>query len=155
MLLAPRKQKTIQGQTTLFGTVSQTAESCSTPPSVRRCGNVDSWRAFAQLKWKERFPWLELLSDGVYCLYCSKGSVRRASRSGSETFIMQPFSGVHLDIPKRQESDSVMHSKITYREGIERSRKKKVAQLISSQDCLTEDGKLLRCFELPVLACQT
>ena len=57
---------------------------------------------------------------------------------------MQPFTGVHPDVLKRHESDSLVHSENAkvYREGIERSRKKKVAQLISSQDCLTEDGKL-------------
>ena len=142
--MPPKKRKIVQGQTTLFGTVAQAAESSSVPPSVRRRGDVDSWRAFAQSKWKERFPWLELLSDGVYCLYCRKGSVRRAFASGSETFITQPFTGVRPDVLKRHESDSVVHSENAkiYREGIERSRKKKtVTQLVSTQDCLTVDGE--------------
>ena len=88
-------------------------------------------------------PWLELLSDEVYCLCCYKGSVWRASGNGSGTFIMQPFMGLHPEVLKRHESDSVTHSENAkvYREGIKRSQKTKVAQLISSQDCLTVDGE--------------
>ena len=55
-------------------------------------------------------------------------------RSGSETFITQPFTGVRPDVLKRCESESVVRSENAkvYREGIERSRKKEV----SSQDSL-------------------
>ena len=127
----------------MFGTVAQTAGSSSEPPHVRQRGDVDSWRTFAQPKWKEHFPWLEVPPDGVYCLYCRKGTARGASGSGSETFITQPFTGVRPDVLKRHESDSVIHAESVklHREGIELSQKKKVARLVSSQDCLTVDGE--------------
>ena len=48
------------------------------------------------------------------------------SRSGSETFMTQPFTGIHADVLKWHESDSVVHSENAkvWREGIEHSQKR-------------------------------
>ena len=50
--MPPKKRKIIQSQITLLGTVALTAESSSAPSSVRQRCDIDSWRAFAQSKWK-------------------------------------------------------------------------------------------------------
>ena len=66
--MPPKKRKLVAGQLTLFGTAANTDEDTNSAP--RRRGDVDSWREFAKPSYAEKYPWMEVRSDGIYCLYC-------------------------------------------------------------------------------------
>ena len=65
---ASEEEKAGAGQLTLFGTAANTDEDTNSAP--RRWGNVDSWREFAKPSYAKIYPWMEVRSDGIYCLYC-------------------------------------------------------------------------------------
>ena len=143
--MAAKRTKLVKGQRTLFGNSVEMTTSSSldvTPPAKRR-GVVDSWRSFNQAKWKTKYPWIEIRHDGVYCSYCRKGATRGASRSGSESFISKPFTGVRTDVLLRHESQSVIHSESLrlHRESLERQHQgMRVNAMINQQHVLTVDG---------------
>ena len=66
--MPPKKRKLVAGQLTLFGTAANTDEDTNSAP--RRRGDVDTWREFAKPSYAEKYPWMEVRSDGIYCLYC-------------------------------------------------------------------------------------
>ena len=67
--MPPKKRKLVAGQLTLFGTAANTDEDMNSTP--RRWGDVDSWREFAKPSYAEKYPWMEVHSDGIYYLYCA------------------------------------------------------------------------------------
>ncbi len=130
--MPPKKAKLIQGQCTLFGTVAARASTCSEEPSEtasRRRGDLDSWRGFEESKWQARFPWLDVRSDGIYCLFCSHCTARGTSGSGTDMFIRTPYSGTRPDVVARHSMRNTKHTdnKVAYRESVERAvRKRKI-----------------------------
>lgn len=144
----PPKKRLIHDQITLFGVAAPTSSLTSsskteTPTRPRWRGNKNIWRNFSQLKWKERFPWLDVGEDGVHCPYCTKGTARVASGSGSEVFISMQYAGVRPGVLK-QHTESTAHqdSTMAYRESIERSvKKRRLADIVISQESLTVDGE--------------
>ena len=124
----------------LSGTLTDSSESSSSgfTTAVKCRGTLSTWRDFGEAKWKTQFPWLEIRSDGVYCHYCRTGTTRGASRSGSETFISKPYTGLRPDVLYRHQNQSVIHleSRQLYHESLERQRRRKaVNELVSQQDC--------------------
>lgn len=63
--------------------------------SHARKRDVDFWQRFGEIRCKERFPWLSVKDDGVYCVYCT--SCNRTIRSGIGTFVLQPHTGTRPD----------------------------------------------------------
>ena len=113
-----KKPKLVAGQKTLsFAQGSETSTASpseSTPttvstvprgwdvfgtPSSRR-GAVESWRAFAAAKWRNKHPWVVVEEGGVYCLYCKAGT---GLLSGSSVFVSTPFTGTRSDKPVQHE----------------------------------------------------
>ena len=95
---------------------------------------------------EDKFPWLGIRSDGVYCNYCQTGTIQGASRSGSEAFISKPYTGLHPDVLQRHQSYSIIYLESTklYRESLEQQRRRKaVNELVSQQYILTVNGKAL------------
>ena len=90
----------------------------STITTTRR-GNVVSWRAFADIKWRNKHPWLQLKVDGIYCLYCSHDTLK--TRSKTQVFVTEPFTGNRPDHLLQHEGCAAHEScAIAYHEGIVR-----------------------------------
>ena len=80
--------------------------SQSSDSSSSRRGELDSWRKFAESKLKERFPWILVQQDGVYCSYCAQGVVRGVSSSGSDVFLSKGYTGSRPDVLSRHQSST-------------------------------------------------
>ena len=105
--------------------------------------SVETLRSFAERRWKERFAWLDVKSDGVYCIYCREGSAHAISARGSEIFLAKGFTGTRPDVLSRHESSS-QHTAcaVSYRESIQRrATKRNVDDMILSGNYLTVDGE--------------
>ena len=68
-----------------------TAGTTSTSTTNRR----GSWHEFASVKWLNKYPWLLVKGDGVYCQYCS--TYKSVLIGGSAIFVSEPFTGVRPD----------------------------------------------------------
>ena len=49
-----------------------------------------SWRRFAEVSWKNKYPWLIVKSDGIYCLYCTHSNA--SSKGSSAHYVERPRS---------------------------------------------------------------
>ena len=145
--MPPKKAKLIPGQRTLTGAIASSSSSSSytqgpTRTSQKR-GEVECWRDFAERKWKERFSWLDVRADGIYCIFCREGTARPVSTSGSDVFLTRGYTGTRPDVLSRHEG-STQHSTcaVTYRESLQRrSVKRNINDIIRSSSCLTVDGE--------------
>ena len=52
--------------------------------NIQKRGDLNNWREFAHQR--DRYPWMDLRENGVYCLYCRHGCLRGSSRQGNEVF---------------------------------------------------------------------
>ena len=146
-IIPPKKAKLIPGQRTLTGAIASSSSSSSytqgpTRTSQKR-GEVECWRDFAERKWKERFSWLDVRADGIYCIFCREGTARPVSTSGSDVFLTRGYTGTRPDVLSRHEG-STQHSTcaVTYRESLQRrSVKRNIDDIIRSSSCLTVDGE--------------
>lgn len=92
LISMPPKRKLVAGQTRLTYCLTTTpgvpgpSSAYSSDSSNNRRGELESWRKFAEQKWKECFPWITIKDDGVYCCYCQAGMASGVSRSGSEVY---------------------------------------------------------------------
>ena len=57
-----------------------------------RRGVVESWRTFAELDWRNKYPWIQAKEDGIYCIYCSHD--RATTRNKSGKFVSVPFTAI-------------------------------------------------------------
>ncbi len=99
-----------------------------------------------ELKWKERFSWIDVGADGVHCLYCREGTARGASSSGAEVFLSKPYTGTRPDVLSRHEK-SAQHGVCAsaYRESLKRRGKKRTLEIpiVRSEGHLTVDGEAI------------
>ena len=162
-----KKPRLIAGQKTLFfteGFQPSTASPIVSPlstvprepsashrgrdtPSSRR-GAVESWRAFAAAKWRNKHPWIAIEDVGAYCLYCKEGT---GLLSGSSVFVSAPFTGTRPDkLVQHEHSDSHQAAAANYRE-----RQQRVAlgaTISQAHTCQPPMAVSLdRCLQIPLI----
>ena len=151
--MPPKKRKLVAGQLTLFGVAAdRSCEDRASSSTPRRRGEIGSWRELATPSNKAKYPWIDVQSDGIYCLYC-KGEGSGASRSGSETFIFEPFLGKRPDLLRQHEQRSLLHQRkvAEMREAaICEAKKMRLQDTIDESLCITADGEAF-CDALRVL----
>ena len=128
----------------LTGGASSISDDCDQDDSMqhKRRGAVDSWRLFAELDWKKKYPWIQARSDGIYCAYCSHSHASTRNKSGK--FVKVAFTGNRPDKLAKHDS-SVTHQNCAsdYREFQARESSSSIAQIIDQSNTLTVDEDAL------------
>ena len=145
-IMPPKKAKLLPGHRTLTGVTASSSGSSASDPTPTACSSqwkcdVDSWRHFAERKWKERFPWLDVWVDGVYCTYmhCQVGTAHDVATH----FLTKGYMGTRPNLLTKHKNSS-LHSgcAITYRKSLQhRSAKHTTDNIIRFGCCLTVDGE--------------
>lgn len=118
--------------------------------ATNRRGNLRSWKEFAAAKWLDKYPWLLVKGDGVYCKFCSMHM--SVLMGGSATFISEPFTGVRPDkLLQHEKSSSHESASSSYCEQQSRDAAQQldVIQVMTRANALTVDEEAfadaLRC----------
>ena len=158
-----KKSRLLAGQQTLSRDLSLSAPSTSTSSASdgeerthrRGKGDVSSWHSFAERRWMDRHPWIDIGEDGVYCRFCRNTIARGTSQSGRATFITEPYTGTRpYHLSRHEGSSEHKASTEAYSEMVLRAQtNRRVEDTIQARGFfLTVDGDAfcdaLRCLHL-------
>ena len=81
-------------------------------------GSLESWQSFSQAKYLQKYPWLVLKPDGIYCQYCSV----HQPRGGANEFVTFLYTCNHSDkLLQHERSGARQTSLISQQETLLRS----------------------------------
>ena len=121
------------------------SSSSASGSRLRSRGEVESWRCFGLGKWRDKFPWIDVREDGIYCSRCAefKPASKTRAYGGSSTFILSAYVGNRPDVLQRHEK-SVFHSEANkkFQESVaRRSKRRRIDDYVDQRQQLTIDGE--------------
>ena len=90
----------------LFGERVSTSSKATSEVTTHPRRDVESWKSFAWPRFKEKYPWIHVGSDGIFCKYCSCHGPR-AQKTVSNTFISVPYTGTRPDLLTKHASTKI------------------------------------------------